>query len=78
MRLEIDEQRAIATLLPPQRHVVHAQYTRTALSIGIRERVQYPQEGVGAGRHTGLARETSATFACGLQCKTWSTDRSQR
>lgn len=67
MGLEIDEQGAVAALLAPQRIVVDSQGARTALSIGIRERMQDPQEPVWADRHARFTRKASAAFATSLQ-----------
>jgi hypothetical protein len=56
-------------LLAPQRDVIVAQDTWTALGIGVGKRMQDPHERVWADRNTGLAREASATLAAGLQCE---------
>jgi hypothetical protein len=67
VRLEIDEQRAVAALLPAQGHVVHTQYPRTTLVVGIGERMQDPQERVRANGHASLSCPSSATLAARLQ-----------
>jgi hypothetical protein len=66
VRLEIDEQRAVAALLSTQGHVVNAQYPRTALLVGIRERMQEPQEYVWTDGHARLSCQSSAALAAGL------------
>jgi hypothetical protein len=66
VRLEIDQQRAIAAWLPTYGHLIDAQDAGAAAIIRIRERMQNPQERIRADRHADLAREASATFAAGL------------
>jgi hypothetical protein len=67
--LEVDQQCAVAALLPSQRDVVNTQYPRPTLIVGIRDRMQEPQECVRADWQTHFARQARATFAAGLQRK---------
>jgi hypothetical protein len=69
MRLEVHQQGSVSPLFAPQSNVVHAQNAWATSNIGVSDRVQDPQECVRANRHTGLARETSASFSSGVQCE---------
>jgi len=67
MRLEVNQQRAVAALLAPQGNVVNAKYARPSLALGVDERMQDPQERVWTDGNTGLARESGTAFATRLQ-----------
>jgi YD repeat-containing protein len=67
VRLEVNQQRAVAALFASQGHVVDTQHAWTALNIGVDERMQNPQKCVRTDRDTHFAREASAAFAAALQ-----------
>jgi hypothetical protein len=54
VRLEIEEQRAIAALFASQSDVVDTQHAWTTLNIGVDERMQNPQKCVRTDRDTRL------------------------
>jgi hypothetical protein len=66
MRLQVEQQGAIAALLPTQRHIVDAQHAEPTLMVVIGQCVQDAKQRVRADRHASGARQASATFAAGL------------
>jgi hypothetical protein len=67
VRLEIEEQRAVAALLPSQGDVVNTEYPWPMPIVGIRERMQEPQEYVWTDGHARTFRVSpAAALAAGL------------
>jgi hypothetical protein len=67
VRLQIEQQRAIATLLRSQREVIDTQNSRTALFTLVGQGVQQAKQRIRADGYANFARQTRATLATGLQ-----------
>jgi hypothetical protein len=66
MRLQVDEQGAVATWLAAQCDVIDTEHSRCVSLVGTAECMQKTKERVRADRHTRLAREPGAAFTTRL------------